>query len=192
MTQFPSFNPGDPLGKLTDHKLMNELFSAVSEASKTPIGRSQIGAGGIPFKPDLKNSSEPKLAKVIEVGSSSSAADFVGPSGGVDVIRVEFMDAVFPEVLGPQEVTQTDSSRRIAFAAAAPDQSLAVNDFVWVVNWSNQWWVVSGSGGAGDVEIKHGIVREICNQECGTYVVEIVNRSFVDDCAATGTGTGTA
>lgn len=40
------------------------------------------------------------------------------------------------------------------------------------------------------VRLQFGIVRRICNQACSTYEVELVNRSFDEDCGGTGTGTG--
>lgn len=49
---------------------------------------------------------------------------------------------------------------------------------------------LAGPGGGGDT-LRHGIVREICDQDCNTYVVEIVERTFDESCLATGTGTRT-
>lgn len=170
MSQFPKFGPEDPLKKLTSHSLQNSLFAAVSEAAKSPIGRPQINAGGIPFKPDLSTYPGAKLAKILEVGASTSAEEFKGPDGGVDVIRIEFVDAVFYEEVGPQSLTQNDASSRVAFAASPPGQTLTVDNYVWVVNWSNQWWVVVGGSGGGGSSIVMFTITDA--EECGSGCVD--------------------
>jgi|TARA_R110000824_G_scaffold395565_1_gene596318 hypothetical protein len=53
-----------------------------------------------------------------------------------------------------------------------------------------EWYADAGGGG---VVLKHAVIRSVCDIACGTYVVEILERSFTEDCTtATETGTGTA
>ena len=125
------------------------------------------------------------MVKVLDIGTPGSGV--FGASGKVNVVKAELIDAIFAETVGSQDLTETDASDRVIYAAVSPSVSLAVNDFTWVTMWSGQWWLTNMGGSA---TLKHGIVTEICDQDCSTYTVEIVNRTFEDDCT-TGTGTGT-
>lgn len=48
------------------------------------------------------------------------------------------------------------------------------------------------SAGGQATTLRHGVIRSICDESCGTYVVEIIERTFDENCGDTGTGTGTS
>jgi hypothetical protein len=188
--QFPKFNSGDPAEKLLNQKTLNQLSSILNSLNQPTIGRPTIRNGAATFLPDSLPPVEIALGMILEINTSTASTGFQGPTGEVNVIKVQKIDAVFEETVGTQDITQLDAKPNIVFAAADPDFSGAANDYVWMARWSNQWWVTEGAGGTST--FKHGIVRTLCDQGCNTYEVEIVERTFSESCTGTGTGTGTA
>jgi len=148
MAKFPTFKEGDPLGKLANHGTLNGLFGAVAHLSQGTIGRQEITAGGTNFSPGDRPQGETRLVKVIEVQAAGSAG-FKGPLGEVNVIKAEVIDAIFAEEVGEQPLTETAASSSVIYAAAPPDFTAAVDDFIWVARFSHQWWVLVGGGGSG-------------------------------------------
>lgn len=181
---FPKFSPGDPASKALEHKFLNKLTGAVGNVSRQTIGQGEINNASGKFVPRTPPAPEIRLVKVLDIGTPGAGS--FAPSGKVNVVKAELIDAVFAETVGSQDLSELDAADRIVYAAASPAITLAVNDFTWVTKWSGQWWVTNMGGAA---TLKHGIVTAICDQDCSTYEVEIVNRTFVDDCS---TGTGTA
>ena len=55
-----------------------------------------------------------------------------------------------------------------------------------------KWGLIrlGAGGGGGEITLRHAVVRRVCNAECGLYEVEFVNRTFSQECAGTGTGSG--
>jgi hypothetical protein len=189
MEDLPVFKKGDPASKLVDHKLINKAFGAINNLKRGTTGIPSAQLGGLTYRPEALPPIDAKLGRVMEVETSTGA--FTAPTGKVNVIKFELVDALFAEVVGEQDITQQNGAGRIVYAAADPESSLSVNDYAWLVQWSGQWWVLNGSGGGGGLELKHGVVRSVCDASCGTYVVEIVKRSFSETCSGTtGTGTG--
>lgn len=184
---FPKFSAGDPPGKLLDHKLLNSAFDKISSAEMPTVGRPDINNATGGFSPDNRPPVEIRLAKIMEFQTSTATSGFVGPTGQVNVIKAGIVDALFPEVVGTQTVSEQSASSEVIFAAANPDFDGSVGDFIWVKRWSHQWWVESAGGAA--TTLKHGIVRTLCDQDCNTYSVEIVERTFDETCTGTGTGT---
>ena len=186
MEDLPVFKKGDPASKLVDHKLINKAFGAINNLKRGTTGIPSAQLGGLTYRPEALPPIDAKLGRVMEVETSTGA--FTAPTGKVNVIKFELVDALFAEVVGEQDITQQNGAGRIVYAAADPESSLSVNDYAWLVQWSGQWWVLNGSGG-GATTLRHGIVRSICDATCNTYVVEIVERTFDETCLATGTGT---
>jgi hypothetical protein len=183
------FNAGDPASKALDHKFLNSLTSSIGSLSQRTIGQPGIANQAGNLSPPLLPGAEIKLGKVLEV--QTATGDFKGPVGAVNVIKFEVIDALFAETVGQQSLVEQDAASTVIYAAADTALSIAVDDFAWLTKWSGQWWVLSGGGGGG-VELKHAVVREVCDETCGTYVVEIIERTFAENCTGTGTGTGTA
>jgi len=181
---FPQFNAGDPAKKALDHKFLNNVTDSISQIAQKTIGQPGINNGAGNFNPRQLPGPDMRLVKVLDIGTPGSGT--FGAAGKVNVVKAELIDAVFNEAVGSQDLAEVDAADRILYAAASPAVSVAVDDFIWVTKWSGQWWVTNMGGSA---TLKHGIVTAICDQDCSTYTVEIVNRSFEDDCS---TGTGTA
>jgi len=149
MEKFPTFKQGDPLSKLTNHSLLNNLFNAVQGQATRTLGTQTVSAGNSNYLPVGKESLQVKLVKVVDFEAFTGSETFKGPLGEVNVIEAEIIDAMFAEEVGTQAVSQLDATPNIIYAAAPPDFTAAVDDFIWVARFSHQWWVLVGGGGSG-------------------------------------------
>lgn len=147
---FPKFKTGDPAGKVLNAEFLNGLTGSIANLSQPTIGAAGISNGIGQFTPDGRPPTEVKLVKVIDIGTPATG-NFVGPVGKVNVIQTEVVDALFEEAVGPQTLTELGASGHIIYAGEAPGSSTAVNDFVWIVRWSHQWWVMNGGGGGAAI-----------------------------------------
>tara|TARA_R110002096_G_scaffold66682_6_gene162288 strand:+ start:9540 stop:10283 length:744 start_codon:yes stop_codon:yes gene_type:complete len=171
---FEKFNKGDPASKALDHKFLNSLTGAISGLSRATIGDSRVNVGGNSYDPRKVPPVEVKLTKVLEFEESTATLGFKGDTGEVNVIKLEVIDAVFEETVGTQTLTELDASSNVIYAAAPPSFTAEVDDFVWVVKWSHQWWVITGSGGGGASIVLFTITdADGCGSGCVDATVEL-------------------
>lgn len=147
MEKFPVFKQGDPASKLLNHNLLNNAFSMIGSIGQTTIGRPSIGTGPASYMPSDRPPVEVVLAKVLGSSASTATGSFAGPTGEVEVFKVEKIDAVFEETVGTQQITQLDASTRVVYAAAPAGFTSADDSYVWIARWSHQWWILTGAGG---------------------------------------------
>lgn len=156
---FPKFAAGDPASKFLDHKILNSLTGSVSNLSQRTIGQPRIDTQSGEFRPPILPGAEIRLGKVLDVQSASG--QFKSPSGKVNVLKMEVIDALFGETVGEQDVVEQDASSAVIYAAADPGLSVSVGDLLWMTKWSSQWWILSsgtGTGGSGAATIKFEVL----------------------------------
>ena len=73
---------------------VNKLFGAVEGSATRTIGVDTIHAGNAKYLPSPDPPPEIKLVKVVEFEEFVGDGSFKGPSGEVNVIRVEVIDAI--------------------------------------------------------------------------------------------------
>ena len=166
---FPNFSPRDPARKALNHKFLNSVTGAIENLSMRSQGETGTRNASGRFPEQLPPGAEPKLAKVLEYEEFSGTLGFTAPIGEVNVIKVELTDAVFEEAVGTQDLTEVDSGERVVYAAASPSFTTEVDSYIWVMKWSNQWWVLSGGGGGGSSVVLFTITD---SEECGTGCVD--------------------
>jgi hypothetical protein len=178
MEKFPVFKQGDPASKLLNHNLLNNAFSMIGSLGQTTIGRPSIGTGPASYMPSDRPPVEVVLAKVLGSSASTATGSFAGPTGEVEVFKVEKIDAVFEETVGTQQITQLDASTRVVYAAAPAGFTSADDSYVWIARWSHQWWILTGAGGG--VSAAAGVIKFVVDSASSAIGQGAIGCDFVD------------
>ena len=172
---FPKFSAGDTAFKALDHKFLNSLTTSVGNLSQRTTGQPGIFNQVGEFKPPILPGADVRLVKVLDIGTPGTGA-FTAP-GKVNVVKVELIDATFPEEVGNQDLSEVDAAERFVYAAASTAITLAVDDFTWAVKWSGQWWILSGGGGGGGEGLMMFSPTEVCpgiGFTCDCVLAEVI------------------
>ena len=101
---------------------------------------------------------------------------------------IRYIQPVDPAELTMEE--STSSQGLIEITNRNLNYSASIGDVLLIIRNGSEWSPVASGGG---VQLYHGIVTQICDENCQTYKVRRVHRYLTADCedCDTGTGTGT-